>query len=124
MLYHMFILLVKCIAGAQLLEFGFNQVDFSGDEGILTVTVTISGDNNGNFSINVTPLTFTQFENNAGILPEELEAIDLPDPAELSENCMPLVTKTLLQKPTNNYIIMLVATPYAENYIGVHITQT
>ena len=66
------------------LRFGFNQVDFSGNEenGMVSVVVVKEDENVGPFTMFISPLTFDNFELLNLMLPSELQSQTPPDPAE------------------------------------------
>ena len=75
-----FIIICSTVRG---LRFGFREIDFTGNEGTSTVTVTVIKDdeNVADFSLIISPFTYAQFIN-SGSLPPELDRNNFPDEAE------------------------------------------
>lgn len=78
-------LFFSTVSGQQqvFLNYGFDQVDFSGDEddGVINVVVIKENENLGDFVLTLSKFTIEEFDNSGLMLPEEL-VDDRPDPAE------------------------------------------
>ncbi len=74
---------ISTASGQIFLNYGFDQVDFSGneDDGVIDVVVIKENENLGNFVLTLTKFTIEEFNNTGFMLPDEL-VNDVPDPAE------------------------------------------
>ena len=77
------VILFLCHVVRAQLNFGFDQVDYSGIEesGVINVVVIKENENVGDFVLTLTPLSFAQFAAIGPPLPDELQGRVI-DPAE------------------------------------------
>lgn len=64
------------------LQYGFGEIDFTGEEGVLEVSVVKIGTNEADYHLSVISLTYEAFANQVGVPPPELDIADRPDAAE------------------------------------------